>query len=148
MRSAHQDEGVPRSRTKIILRLLFGDTQAKTKALVEELCLAGLEEDLIPLASFEGFLRSVLLVREAWEVASDLFDHITLLKGVKAKVGCAEQNFVEVFFKNLETMNRQHQFLFEEVDRNNLPQLDIANEDLKKFNLEKMYRTVLRVLFN
>lgn len=77
---------MPRSRTKIILKLLFGDTQAKTRALVEELCLVGLEEDLIPMASFDAFLRSVLLVKEAWEIASDLFDHIILLKGVKAKV--------------------------------------------------------------
>lgn len=44
-------------------------------------------------------------------------------------------------------MQSQTPFLFIDVEPDNIPQLDIANEELKKFNLEKMFRTVLRMLF-
>ena len=54
---------------------------------------------------------------------------------------------MDVFYKSLETMQSQTTFLFIDVEPDNIPQLDIANEELKKFNLEKMFRTVLRMLF-
>jgi hypothetical protein len=54
---------------------------------------------------------------------------------------------VDVFFKSMETMDKSGSFLASNFDRHNLPQLDIGGEDLKKYDIEKVLRSVLRILF-
>lgn len=44
-------------------------------------------------------------------------------------------------------MEKSSGFLCIPIDRHNLPQLDIGNEELKKYDIEKVLRSVLRILF-
>jgi hypothetical protein len=81
-----QDEGIHRNRIKLLLKLLFGDTQPKTKSLIEEICLGAVDEEIMSMTSFESFIKSILLAKEAFEIAGDIFDHLVLLKGSKVKV--------------------------------------------------------------
>ena len=81
------DEGIHRNRAKLLLKLLFGDMQQKTKTLIEEVCLGAIDEEIMSMTTFENFIKSVLLAKEAFEIAGDIFDHLVLLKGSKVKVG-------------------------------------------------------------
>ena len=80
------DEGVTRTRAKLMLKLLFGETQPKTKSLVEEICLGSVDDEVLSMSSFEIFMKSVLLAKEAFDISGDIYDHLVLLKGSKVKV--------------------------------------------------------------
>lgn len=80
------EEGVLRSRAKLLLKLLFGEIQPKTRSLIEEICLGVVEEEALSMTSFETFMRNVLLSKEAFDIAGDIYDHLVLLKGSKVKV--------------------------------------------------------------
>lgn len=131
---------MPRARAKLLLRLLFGETQAKTKILIEEVCLGKGEENL-GRDAFEEFCTRTVTAKEAAEVGAEVFEHLGLLRGARAKT------FVEVFMQSMHRMDKTNPFLLHPVDPHNLPHLDIAQEELHKFSMEKMFRTLLRVLF-
>ena len=69
-----------------MLKLLFGETQPKTKLLVEEICLGSVDDEVLSMSSFEIFMKSVLLAKEAFDISGDIYDHLVLLKGSKVKV--------------------------------------------------------------
>lgn len=89
-----RDEGIFKSRIKLLLKLLFGDCQPKTRELVEDvfayltkICLNNIGEDnLINIDLFEKIVKNILLIKEVSEVVADVFDHLVLIKGIKIKV--------------------------------------------------------------
>lgn len=74
-------------------------------------------------------------------MVGDLFDHLILIKEIRL------QEFIETYYHHVKMTDNINEFLATKFYMDKCPILDIGIEELKKFSLEKVYRTILRVVF-
>ena len=99
------------------------------------------EAEILKIEEFEILILKYVLIREVYDIVGDLFDHLILIREIKI------HEFLSLFFEALITMDSEKHFLVDRLDPASFPQLDIAQEDLRMYNLEKMFRTIIRVIF-